>query len=105
MSDADLRETLKTADQESRETILRDFIRTQVAALLSLGSIDDDANFLENGLNSMSALELTKNLMELTGMEIPLIAIVDHPTPAELAAHVAGEYAGAKNSAPNPTAG
>jgi hypothetical protein len=40
---------------------LRHVIRTQVATLLSLKSIEDDSNFLEHGLNSMSALELMKN--------------------------------------------
>ena len=91
---SDLRESLASAAPEERERILRDVIRTQVATLLSLKSIEDDSNFLEHGLNSMSALELTKNLMEITGMEIPLITIVDHPTPAELSRHISEEYAG-----------
>lgn len=99
MSETDLRETLAAAGPEERERILRGVIRTQVASLLSLDSIEDDSNFLEHGLNSMSALELTKNLMEITGMEIPLITIVDHPTPAELSRHVAEEYTGEKDSA------
>jgi aryl carrier-like protein len=47
-----------------------------------------DTNFLENGLNSLRALELTQRLTTLTGIEIPLVAVLEHPTPAALGHHM-----------------
>jgi len=91
----ELRRSIASADPEERKRLLRETIRTHVATLLSLDSIDDDGNFLELGLNSLSAIELTKNLMTITDMEIPLVTIVDYPTPAQLADHLAEEYANA----------
>ncbi|MBP5941830.1 hypothetical protein F3K43_42395 [Streptomyces sp. LBUM 1476] len=39
------------------------------------------------------ALELTKTLMALTGLEIAMVAIVENPSPAELARHLGQELA------------
>ncbi len=75
-----------------RERLLREATRTYAATLLSLESVDEDSNLLELGLNSLSAIELTKYLMLLTDMEIPLVTIVDQPTPAQLGTHLAEEY-------------
>ncbi|MFD0689603.1 acyl carrier protein [Actinomadura fibrosa] len=93
MNQEELRRAVASADTTERERLLREAIRAHVATLLSLSSVADDDNYLELGLNSLSALELTKNLMTITEMEIPLVTIVDHPTPAQLASHLAEEYA------------
>jgi aryl carrier-like protein len=93
MNEEELRRAVANGDAKERERLLRETIRAHVATLLSLDSIDDDSNYLELGLNSLSALELTKNLMTITDMEIPLVTIVDHPTAARLAGHLAEEYA------------
>lgn len=92
MNEEELRRSIASGDLEERKRLLQETIRTHAAALLSLSSIDEDSNFLELGLNSLSAIELTKNLMKITDMEIPLVTIVDHPTPAQLASHLAEEY-------------
>ncbi|MFG2007410.1 acyl carrier protein [Spirillospora sp. NPDC048911] len=97
---AELKVSLAGGDAAKRELLLREAIRTRLMELLSLDSIEDDGNFLELGLNSLSALELTKNLMAITEMEIPLVTIVDHPTAAQLAGHLAGEYSGTGESVP-----
>jgi acyl carrier protein len=85
---ASLQRSLASADAGEREQLLRETIRTQASTILNT-SITDESSFLENGLNSLTALELTKTLMTLTGIEIPMVAIVEHPTPAELAGHLA----------------
>ncbi|MEU5431150.1 acyl carrier protein [Streptomyces olivoreticuli] len=87
---AEIEQQLAAATPEQRERLLTDTIRTQAGALLDT-SLADDGNFLENGLNSLAALELAKNLMVLTGMEIPMVAIVEHPTPARLAHYLGQE--------------
>ncbi|MFA1538213.1 acyl carrier protein [Actinomadura monticuli] len=100
MTDEELRRSFASGDAAQRERLLRETIRTQVAALLALRTVEDDGNFLELGLNSLSAIELTKKLMTITDMEIPLVTIVDHPTPARLASHLAGEHSGAGEGLP-----
>lgn len=92
MNDEELRRSIANGDAEQRERLLREVIRTHVASLLSVDSIEDDSNFLELGLNSLSALDLTKKVMTITDMEIPLVTIVDNPTPAQLASHLTEEY-------------
>ncbi len=101
MNEAELRRSLASSDAEGRKRLLREAIRTHAATLLSLNSIDDDSNLLELGLNSLSAIEVTKRLMIITDMEIPLVTIVDHPTPAQLANHIAEEYTQAHEGVPS----
>jgi aryl carrier-like protein len=96
MDDEELRSSIANGGAEHRRRLLLEVVRTQVTTLLSLSSIEDDSNILELGLNSLSALELTKTLMTITDMEIPLVTIVDHPTPAQLANHLTEEYARAR---------
>lgn len=101
MNEAELRRSLSSSDTEGRKRLLREAIRTHAAMLLSLDSIDHDSNLLELGLNSLSAIELTKHLMIITDMEIPLVNIVDYPTPAQLASHLAEEYTHVREGAPS----
>ncbi|MEU1116787.1 MULTISPECIES: acyl carrier protein [unclassified Streptomyces] len=86
----DLEKQLAAATPAEREQLLTATIRAQAGKLLNT-ELSDDSNFLENGLNSLTALELTKTLMTLTGMEIAMVAIVENPTPAQLAHHLSQE--------------
>jgi aryl carrier-like protein len=98
VNDVELRSELAAGDMAERKRLLRETTRTYAATLLSLDSLDDDTNLLERGLNSLSAIELTKYLMLITDMEIPLVTIVDQPTPALLGNHLAEEYTRARDS-------
>ncbi|MFC6881634.1 MULTISPECIES: acyl carrier protein [Actinomadura] len=80
----ELQEKLAAAGPPERERILGETVREQAAAVLDQSVIDLDSNFLEKGLTSLKALELTRNLMSLTGIEIPLVAVIEHPTPVHL---------------------
>ncbi|MET9258046.1 acyl carrier protein [Streptomyces sp. NPDC003717] len=91
-SATDLEARLAAATPEERGRLLTDTIRTQAGTLLNT-TLADDSNFLDNGLNSLTALELTKTLMTLTGMEIPMVAIVENPSPEQLAQHLNQEFA------------
>jgi aryl carrier-like protein len=90
----ELQARLATAGDDERERLLRETVREQATTILNTAS-GDDSNFLENGLNSLTALELTKTLMTLTGVEIPMVAIVENPTPTELGRHLAEELSDA----------
>ncbi|MER0241440.1 acyl carrier protein [Streptomyces sp. HSW2009] len=93
----ELQKQLASASPEEREAILRETVRAQLAGILSPTVIEDDSNFLENGLTSLTALELTRNLMTLTDVEIPLVAILEYPTPAALGNYLAEAYAAVAN--------
>lgn len=84
-----LRDKLAAATPEEREKLLRETVRTQAADILDHATITDDSNFVEQGLTSLKALELTRNLMTLTNVEIPLVAIIEYATPTQLARYIA----------------
>ncbi|MEU1792566.1 acyl carrier protein [Streptomyces sparsogenes] len=91
--DADaLQQKIAGAGAEEREAVFREAVRSQAADILDHTTIDDDSNFLEQGITSLKALELTRNLMSLTNVEIPLVAIIEHPTPAQLATYINEAY-------------
>ncbi|MEO5874696.1 MAG: beta-ketoacyl reductase, partial [Streptosporangiaceae bacterium] len=86
-----LRESLSEAGPEERAQILRDTVCEQAARILSV-EVDDDTDFLANGLTSLKALELNRNLMALTNVEIPLVAIIEYPNPTQLAEYLVEAY-------------
>ncbi|OPF75001.1 phosphopantetheine-binding protein [Streptomyces antioxidans] len=98
-----LHQALAIATAEEREDIMREAVRAQLADILAPTVVDDDSNFLENGLTSLTALELTRNLMTLTDVEIPLVAILEYPTPTQLGHYLAEAYT-AVNSGDGATA-
>lgn len=83
-----LQTRLAAATPDERHTILREIVRIQAAATLDHATIDDDSNFVEQGLTSLKALELIRNLMTLTNIEIPLVAVIEYPTPIQLAHYI-----------------
>jgi acyl transferase domain-containing protein/aryl carrier-like protein len=97
LSGTALQQFLSTIGSDEQERILRERVRTEAADVLNRTTIDDDSNFLEIGLTSLTALELTRRLTANTGLEIPLVAIVDHPTATQLGHYLTGLL-------PNPAA-
>jgi aryl carrier-like protein len=88
----DLPARLAAATPEERERLLRETVLSRVSEVLSRPSMDDDSNFLQNGLTSLTALELAKNLMNLTEVEVPLVAVVENPTAALLGKYIFERY-------------
>nr|WP_268987381.1 acyl carrier protein [Streptomyces rubradiris] len=56
--------------------------------------MDDDQSFRSLGFDSLGGVRLRNRLRDLTGVDLPVTAVFDHPTPKVLAAHVADEVAG-----------
>ncbi|MGW2279751.1 type I polyketide synthase [Streptomyces sp. NPDC001770] len=92
-----LRERLAAATEAGQETLLADLVRAQTAAILGHAGpqgVEPDDAFLEIGMDSVSAAELSGALADALGVAVAAGAAFDHRTPAALAAHLRGHLAG-----------
>jgi short-subunit dehydrogenase/acyl carrier protein len=86
-----LRETLARLDEAEREAALITFVREQVAAVLGHGSADAIGavrELSELGFDSLTSLELSRQLSGATGLKLPATLSFDYPTPAGLGRHL-----------------
>lgn len=87
-----LAQRLHGLDSDARHELLVGIVRTQAAAVLGRPSpedIDSDAAFQDLGFDSLTAVELRNRLKNATGLTLPPTVILDHPTPAAVADHIA----------------
>ncbi|MGP9017960.1 type I polyketide synthase [Streptomyces sp. BR1] len=88
--------------EEEQERGLLDVVRTQVAAVLAYPSPDavgESQEFLELGLDSLTAIELRNHLNAATGLRLSAALLFDFPTPALVARQLRVELAGALGGA------
>nr|AEH42474.1 polyketide synthase [Streptomyces chartreusis NRRL 3882] len=74
-----------------RFNALLDHIRRHTATILALPgleAIDAHRGFMEQGLDSLTALELRNRLSTSTGLTLPATTVFDHPSPAALTHHL-----------------
>ncbi|MBB4692917.1 acyl transferase domain-containing protein/long-subunit acyl-CoA synthetase (AMP-forming)/thioesterase domain-containing protein [Actinoplanes abujensis] len=87
---------------------LETLVRDEVAAELGQAdatTVDVRGAFTDQGLDSVSSIQLRTRLVAATGVAMPATVVFDHPTPAALAAWIAGELGKAPLPAPPaPTA-
>ncbi|MFI5758993.1 type I polyketide synthase [Streptomyces sp. NPDC051569] len=92
-----LREKLRGATPGDRLAELLAVVRTQAAAVLGhtgAGAIRADKAFRDLGFDSLTAVELSNRLTELTGLTLPVSLVFDHPTPQALAGQLDAELFG-----------
>jgi polyketide synthase 7 len=78
-----------TLDQQ--HDILLGLVRSHVAVVLGHSNPDDidpRRSFQDNGLGSLTAVELRNRLKTATGLSLSATMVYDQPTPADLATHL-----------------
>ncbi|MDF2260109.1 type I polyketide synthase, partial [Streptantibioticus ferralitis] len=84
-----------------RDSCLLAAVRDHAAALLGHRSGDDvdpTVPFRSAGFDSQTAVELRNRLQSVTGLAIPSSMVFDYPTPARLAAVLAGRLGGTESA-------
>ncbi|KOV10755.1 hypothetical protein ADK60_37075 [Streptomyces sp. XY431] len=91
---ADLRALVAGRPEPEQLAALSDLVRTTAARVLtcpSPDSVEEHSNFMELGADSLLALELRKELNDLTGLQLPTTIVLDAPTPAAVARRMLDE--------------
>ncbi|MDX2846597.1 phosphopantetheine-binding protein, partial [Streptomyces ipomoeae] len=94
---AGLRERLVGLGQSEARSVLTDLVRSHAATVLGHTTPDAvplDGGFLDNGFDSLAAVDLRNRLNTATGLRLPPTLVFDYPTPRSLAQHIGQELLG-----------
>ncbi|MEV1147578.1 acyl carrier protein, partial [Micromonospora sp. NPDC049799] len=83
-----LREELDRTAPDEREGRLRVAVRGVAGeALGDPGALDDDAGFVDLGLDSIMVIDLRTRLSHALAVDLPATVAIDHPSIAQVAAY------------------
>ncbi|MEV0321151.1 type I polyketide synthase [Streptomyces sp. NPDC050658] len=88
-----LRVRLLALPREERGRVLREAVLDETAEACGRHSgqlPSPDSPFVDLGMTSLGAVELTDRLSARTGLTLPTTLVFDHPTPGEVARHLLG---------------
>ncbi|MGW7359249.1 type I polyketide synthase, partial [Streptomyces sp. NPDC054802] len=86
------RTALAAVPEARREATVLQLVRTLAAEVLGLSgtaAVGPEKAFRDLGFDSLAAVELRNQLTAATGLELSATLVFDHPTPADLAEHIA----------------
>ncbi|MER6687577.1 beta-ketoacyl reductase, partial [Streptomyces olivaceoviridis] len=86
------RELAALTPEERTERLLR-LVRDEARAVLGVEEFEAGLPFKDLGFDSLTAVEFRNRLNEATGLRLTATLVFDHPTPAALTDHLAGELA------------
>ncbi|MFE3742120.1 SDR family NAD(P)-dependent oxidoreductase, partial [Streptomyces sp. NPDC059134] len=95
-----------TGDEQER--LLTDLVRTEAAVVLghtSAEGVPAKRAFRDAGFDSLTAVDLRKRLVALTGLALPTTLVFDYPNPVALARHLRGELVGTADTSAVAPAG
>ncbi|MDO0929803.1 type I polyketide synthase [Streptomyces sp. TG1A-8] len=95
------------ASEQDRADVLLDAVHDQIMVILGYSSreaIPDTATFRDLGFESLTAVELRNRLAAATDLRLPSSLLYDHPTPGQLAAHLATLLQSPSRKGPEDTA-
>jgi myxalamid-type polyketide synthase MxaB len=90
----DFRESLLALPARDRPSALTDRLRREVSAVLGVRDPDDlewHAGLMEQGMDSLMAVDLSGRLARALGVALPSTFAFDHPTLAALSRHLLGQ--------------
>ncbi|MYW04930.1 type I polyketide synthase [Streptomyces sp. SID3343] len=92
---ATTRERLSTLSEADRRRAVTDLVRTHVREVLAYADeeLDPTSAFVELGFDSLTSVDLRNRLTAATGLHLPAALVFDHPTPADLVAHLTAALA------------
>ncbi|MGW5714853.1 SDR family NAD(P)-dependent oxidoreductase [Amycolatopsis sp. NPDC003865] len=96
---------LAAVDGPGRERLLADLVLAETAAVLGHAgpaAVDPAVPFGEQGIDSLTALELRTRLAAATGLKLPAAVVFDHPDPRALVRFLLAELTGQGEAPPVP---
>ncbi|MET9713675.1 type I polyketide synthase [Nocardiopsis alba] len=94
---------LRSLTGDDRDRALLDLVGSRTLEVLGRSAgeeLDPDQNFLELGMDSLTAVELRNELRDATELRLPASVVLNHSTPRRLAAFLAAELP--EHGAPAP---